>query len=128
MEKDRKANIKTDNFNFSRIERYFKGTNSVERIAIGKSVLSYLAKQGNLVFVATHDRELADYLNDAYAIYHFTEIVENDTIHFDYKIKPGKLATTNAIRILDLNKFPAEIVAEAMRLSSDLTGIKAKNT
>ncbi|MGX5854457.1 MutS-related protein [Dyadobacter jiangsuensis] len=104
------------------LDELFKGTNSVERIAIGKSVLSYLVRQGNLVFVATHDRELADYLGDAYALFHFTEIVENETIHFDYKIKPGKLATTNAIRILDLNKFPAEIVEEAMRLSSELAG------
>ena len=103
------------------LDELFKGTNSVERIAIGKSVLSYLARQGNLVFVATHDRELADYLGDAYALFHFTEIVENETIHFDYKIKPGKLATTNAIRILGLNRFPAEIVDEAMRLSSELT-------
>ncbi|PSL30557.1 MutS-related protein [Dyadobacter jiangsuensis] len=104
------------------LDELFKGTNSVERIAIGKSVLSYLARQGNLVFVATHDRELADYLSGAYALFHFTEIVENETIHFDYKIKPGKLATTNAIRILDLNKFPAEIVDEAMKLSSELAG------
>ncbi|SDH42560.1 MutS domain V [Dyadobacter soli] len=50
------------------LDELFKGTNSVERIAIGKSVLSYLAKQGNLVFVATHDRELADYLSDTYEL------------------------------------------------------------
>lgn len=104
------------------LDELFKGTNSVERIAIGKSVLSYLVKQGNLVFAATHDRELANYLSGAYELFHFTEIVENETIHFDYKIKPGKLATTNAIRILDLNSFPAEIVDEAMRLSSELAG------
>lgn len=104
------------------LDELFKGTNSVERIAIGKSVLSYLAEQGNLVFVATHDRELADYLNDTYELYHFAEVIEHETIHFDYKIKPGKLAATNAIRILGLNRFPAEIVDEAMRLSSELAG------
>ncbi|SEJ24729.1 MutS domain V [Dyadobacter sp. SG02] len=87
------------------LDELFKGTNSVERIAIAKSVLSYLAKQGSLVFVATHDRELADYLSDTYELYHFTEVIEDETIYFDYKIKPGKLVTTNAIRILDLNKF-----------------------
>lgn len=54
------------------------------------------------------------------------------------EIKPGKLATANAIRILNLNRFPAEIVDEAMLLSSELAGrsrwgesekpLKAKNT
>jgi len=101
------------------LDELFKGTNSIERIAIGKSVLSYLVKQGNLVFVATHDRELADYLNDTYELYHFTEVIEHETVRFDYKIKPGKLGTTNAIRILDLNKFPTEIVSDAMRLSKE---------
>jgi hypothetical protein len=100
------------------LDELFKGTNSIERIAMSKSVLSYLARNGNLVFVATHDRELADLLSEHYELYHFTEIIEAEQIVFDYKIKAGVLKTTNAIRILDLNHFPSEIIGEAIRLAS----------
>jgi hypothetical protein len=102
------------------LDELFKGTNSVERIAVGKSVLSYLAQGQNLVLVSTHDRELADYLAGAYDLYHFTEVIDQDDIHFDYKIKPGKLTTTNAIRILELNQYPSEVVEEALRLAFEM--------
>ncbi|CAG5067624.1 DNA mismatch repair protein MutS [Dyadobacter sp. CECT 9623] len=102
------------------LDELFKGTNSVERIAVGKSVLSYLTQGGNLVLVSTHDRELADYLTDTFDLYHFTEVIDGNDIHFDYKIKPGKLTTTNAIRILELNNYPAEVVNEALRLSAQM--------
>ena len=99
------------------MDEIFKGTNSIERIAMSKSVLSYLAGNGNLVFVSTHDRELTGLLCEHYELYHFTEVIQEEKIVFDYNIKPGVLNTTNAIRILELNKFPAEIVEEAMQVS-----------
>jgi hypothetical protein len=102
------------------LDELFKGTNSVERIAIGKSVLSYLTQENNLVLVSTHDRELAHYLTDTFNLYHFTEVIDQENIVFDYKIKPGKLTTTNAIRILGLNHYPTEIIDEALRLSADM--------
>lgn len=104
------------------LDELFKGTNSIERIAIGKSVLSYVTRRGNMVLVSTHDLEMADYLSDTFDLYHFTEIIEENKIIFDYKIKLGKLATTNAIRILGLNQYPTEIIDEALRLSRELKG------
>ncbi|MCE7066147.1 MutS-related protein [Dyadobacter sp. CY326] len=98
------------------LDELFKGTNSVERIAIGKSVLTYLSKDDNLAVASTHDRELSDLLADTFDLYHFTEIINGDDIVFDFKLKPGKLATTNAIRILELNDYPKEVVDEAIRL------------
>ena len=106
------------------LDELFKGTNSVERIAAGKSVLDYLNKGNNIVFVSTHDLELADYLNETFDLYHFTEVIENNDILFDYKIKPGNLVTTNAIRILALNNYPAAVVDEASRLSEEIKKIK----
>lgn len=102
------------------LDELFKGTNSTERIAIGKSALSYMTRRGNKVLVSTHDVELADYLADTFDLYHFTEVIAENKITFDYKIKPGKLTTTNAIRILGLNQYPAEIIDEALRLSQEL--------
>jgi hypothetical protein len=105
------------------LDEIFKGTNTVERIAAGKAVLSYLGKGENLVFVSTHDIELTDLLADTYELYHFTEMVENEQIHFDYKLKKGNLATRNAIRILELNDYPVEIIAEAKEISKKITDI-----
>ena len=37
------------------LDELFRGTNTKERIAISKAVLSWLVKSDNLVFVSTHD-------------------------------------------------------------------------
>lgn len=107
------------------LDEMFKGTNTIERIAAGKSVLSYLDKNKNIVFVSTHDLELTDYLASSYNLYHFTEMVENEKIYFDYKLKAGQLKTTNAIRILELNDYPSEIIGEARKISEQLISSKS---
>ena len=99
------------------LDELFKGTNTTERIASGKAVLSYLNKADNITFVATHDLELAMLLKDTFSMFHFTEIVQDGAIVFDYKIKPGNLSNTNAIRILELNDYPKEVTEEAKELA-----------
>ncbi len=73
------------------LDEIFKGTNTVERISAGKSVLSALRKNQNKILVSTHDIELADMLSDEYELYHFSETVNNQAVGFDYKLKEGKL-------------------------------------
>ena len=102
------------------LDEIFKGTNTVERISAGKAVLSYLNSGGNIVFVSTHDIELADMLDDTYELYHFSEQVENKTVDFDFRLKTGKLKNRNAIRILEINDYPAEIINEAIEISGEL--------
>lgn len=102
------------------LDEIFKGTNTTERIAAGKAVLSYLSDEKNLVFVSTHDLEIAALLADTYTLYHFAETVDDKTIHFDYKLKPGRLTTKNAIRILELNHYPPQIINEAQEISGSL--------
>lgn len=99
------------------LDEIFKGTNTTERIAAGKAVLSALAKNGNLVLVSTHDVELADMLHEQYDLYHFSESVENDEVAFDYKLKEGKVTEGNAIRILQMNDYPPEVIREALQIS-----------
>lgn len=99
------------------LDEIFKGTNTIERIAAGKSVLSYLNRNDNIVLVSTHDVELANLLKGVYNLHHFTELVENEKIVFDYKLKTGNSQSTNAIRILEINNYPAEVTAEAKNLS-----------
>ena len=108
---------RSQNRNIFFLDEIFKGTNTIERIAAGKAVLSYLSAYNNIVFVSTHDIELASLLDDSYNLFHFTEIVDNNAILFDYKLKPGKLTTKNAIRILELSNYPSQIIDEARKLT-----------
>lgn len=104
------------------LDEIFKGTNTVERISGGKAVLSHLNKGDNLVMVSTHDIELTDLLQGEFQLNHFTEQVMGQEIVFDYQLKPGPLTTRNAIRILELNNYPASVVDEA-RMLADGFGI-----
>ncbi len=105
------------------LDEIFKGTNTVERISAGKAVLSSLSKNHNIVFVSTHDIELADLLKEEFELYHFSEIVVKDTVDFDFKLKSGKLKTRNAIRILQINDYPDCVIAEAIDISKELDKI-----
>lgn len=109
------------------LDEIFKGTNTVERISAGKAVLSALSKNNNIVFVSTHDIELADMLNDEFELFHFSEQVDNKTVDFDYKLKQGKLKNRNAIRILQINNYPETIINEAIEIAKTLDRISKKN-
>lgn len=98
------------------LDELFRGTNTKERIAISKAVLSWLVKNGNLVFVSTHDLELADMLADEYELYYFSESVKDGILSFDYKLKSGIATEHNAIKILELCDYPALLIEEAHTL------------
>jgi DNA mismatch repair ATPase MutS len=109
------------------LDEVFKGTNTVERIASAKAILSYLNRNDNIVIVSTHDIELSAMLTDEFDLYHFTDSIENEKLHFDFKIKAGALKTRNAIKLLEMSNYPAAIIEEATHLSKSLTDT-IKNT
>lgn len=101
------------------LDEIFKGTNTVERISGGKAILSYLNKKQHTVFVSTHDIELTELLQkEEYELFHFSEHIENNELFFDHKIKMGKLKTRNAIKILELYKYPPEIIVDAKKIET----------
>ena len=102
------------------IDEIFRGTNTIERIAAAKSVLSYLTANRNFVFVSTHDLELAELLGDEYAIYSFEELVDDKRLVFDYKIKEGLLKNKNGIAILQSLGYPQSVVNDAGEVSEQL--------
>jgi len=102
------------------IDEIFRGTNTIERIAAAKSVLSYLTANRNFVFVSTHDLELAELLGDDYAIYSFEELVSDKRLVFDYKIKEGLLKNKNGIAILQSLGYPDSVVKDAGIVSEQL--------
>ncbi len=118
---------KSGNLNLFLLDEIFKGTNTVERISAGKAVLSSLNEENNIVFVSTHDVELADLLKNEYDLYHFSEIVNHKTVDFDYKLKEGKLKNRNAIRILKINDYPESIIKEAIEISEKIDKISESN-
>jgi DNA mismatch repair ATPase MutS len=103
------------------LDKVFKGTNTIERIAAAKSILSHLNRKQNLTFVATHDIELSNMLEEEYELYHFTETITDNELIFDHKLKEGPLKTKNAIKILEMSKYPKEIIEEALQISKDLS-------
>ncbi|MDI9231382.1 MutS-related protein [Staphylococcus caprae] len=107
-------NIDTLSTVYCFIDEIFKGTNTTERIAASESVLSYLNALSNYqVVAATHDIELSSLLERDYHNYHFNESINNNEIYFDYKIKPGKANTRNAIELLRITQFPNAIYERA---------------
>ena len=99
------------------LDEIFKGTNTIERISGGKAILSFLNKKQHTVLVSTHDIELTELLQkDNYELFHFSEQIESNELFFDHKLKKGKLKTRNAIKILELYKYPLEIIKEAKNI------------
>ncbi|WP_276905866.1 hypothetical protein [Peptoniphilus duerdenii] len=100
------------------LDEVFKGTNTIDRISAASSTLEYLSKQG-FVVAATHDIELTNILEKDFCNYHFEEVVTKDEIKFDYKLKEGRAATRNAIRILEMYDYPEIITKKARERSEE---------
>ena len=95
------------------IDEILKGTNQKERLAASEAVLSYIARCPGYCIIATHDLELVEKLKDKYVPYFFESIIEQGTVTFNYKIKPGLGGDTNALALLRAFDFPGEILEEA---------------
>ena len=95
------------------IDEIFRGTNTIERIAAAKSVLSYITANQNFVFVSTHDLELAELLDEDFAIYSFEDSKSGGSLVFDYKLKEGLLKSRNGIAILESMGYPDSVIEDA---------------
>lgn len=102
------------------IDEIFRGTNTIERVAAAKSVLTYLTENKNFVFVSTHDLELAELLDNEYAVYSFEESVNDTRLVFDYRMKTGVLKNKNGIAILETIGYPESVVEDAYIVSEEL--------
>lgn len=63
----------------------------------------------DLVFVSKCDLELADMQEGECQLYNFNELVKDDILPFDYKLKRGVSAEHNAIEILEICNYPVSI-------------------
>ena len=96
------------------VDEVLRGTNTVERIAASREVLSGLANVGRTIcFAATHDIELTYLLETECDNYHFEETVTDDRVEFDYLLHEGRATSRNAIKLLRMLGYPAEVIERA---------------
>lgn len=106
--------VQEEGFCYTFIDEILKGTNTVERIAASASVIRWLTSKNQLAFIATHDIELPQILQNECQNIHFEETVSKEEgVSFDYLLKPGVATSRNAINLIDSMQFPEEIITEA---------------
>ena len=95
------------------VDELLRGTNAAERTSASAAILAHLCSQNALVLVASHDAELASVVTGAMEHYHFTDHFDDGRLRFDYRLKPGRGTTRNAIKLLESLGYPASVVEEA---------------
>lgn len=101
------------------IDEVLRGTNTIERIAASTQILKALNKERLLPIAATHDLELCNLLKENFVAYHFQEEVDENEMHFDYKLREGAATSRNAIKLLKLMGFNQGIVDAADRTAGN---------
>jgi DNA mismatch repair ATPase MutS len=84
------------------LDELLRGTNARARNTGARSVLVHLLSRGALGIVATHDIGLAHLEDELPRVHnvHFTDVFEDGEMRFDYKLRPGPVTTSNALRLL----------------------------
>jgi hypothetical protein len=85
------------------LDEMLHGTNSKERYIGAVSVIRWLSGRGAFGVVTTHDLALsrvAEELPGKVTNLHFGDEVVENQIRFDYKLKPGPVVSTNALRLM----------------------------
>ncbi len=95
------------------VDEFFSGTNSRERIAAAVAVLRFLSNRRCIAVAATHDLDIANILADTFDLRYFADTMSDDSIRFDYVLRPGVIRSTNGIKLLRAIGYPEEIVADA---------------
>lgn len=97
------------------VDEVLRGTNTLERISAASEILLALAASGALCLAATHDLELCTILEGSYAMLHFEEEVTDEGMSFDYRVRPGRTLTRNAIKLLRLMGLDENLTQRAER-------------
>lgn len=97
------------------LDEILQGTNTRERSLGARGVVAHLVRTGATGLVSTHDLslvQLGDVLGDRLAYAHFTDHVEGDQMVFDYRMRPGVVQSSNALRVMRANGLDVELPAE----------------
>ncbi len=85
------------------LDELLSGTNSHDRRVGTESMVRSLVSRGAIGLVTTHDlalAEIATSMGAHAANYHFEDRYENGELHFEYKLTPGIVQTSNALQLM----------------------------
>ena len=85
------------------LDEILHGTNSHDRRRGAAAVVSGLVERGAIGLVTTHDLALSEVADDPgvrAANVHFEDRLENGRMHFDYRMRPGVVRTSNALELM----------------------------
>jgi hypothetical protein len=85
------------------LDELLSGTNSHDRRAGTESMVRSLVSRGAIGLVTTHDlalAEIATTMGSHAANFHFEDRYENGELHFEYRLSPGIVQTSNALQLM----------------------------
>jgi MutS domain V len=85
------------------LDELLNGTNSYDRRIGAEGLVRSLVGRGAIGLVTTHDLALAtmvDQLGSQAANFHFEDHLEDGQLRFDYKLTPGVVQTSNALKLM----------------------------
>ena len=85
------------------LDELLSGTNSHDRLTGTQFVLQQLVERRAVGVVSTHDLSLAQIPESMHGHAfnaHFEDRVEAEALVFDYKLKPGVVKTSNALKLM----------------------------
>jgi DNA mismatch repair ATPase MutS len=83
------------------LDEILHGTNSYDRRIGAEGVVGALVKLGAIGFVTTHDLALTELPSRLPAAnWHFEDRLENGTMVFDYRMRPGVVEHSNALALM----------------------------
>ena len=106
---------------FFLLDELLRGTNAEARLAGSRAILEHLLDRGAMGLVATHDFELTKLENEREGVenQHFTDVIRDDEMVFDYSLREGVVKQSNALRLLA--GIGIEIPVKASAAPSDET-------
>jgi DNA mismatch repair ATPase MutS len=103
------------------LDELLRGTNAQARHIGARAVLVHLLDRGAFGLVATHDIALwtlEEERKGKVVNQHFTDVVVDGEMLFDYKLRPGVVRTSNALRLLTLAGI--DVPGESLQLMPQL--------
>jgi DNA mismatch repair ATPase MutS len=85
------------------LDELLSGTNSHDRLTGTQFLVRALVAQGAVGLITTHDlalTEIAETISGSAVNCHFEDQLQNGKLHFDYKLKPGVVRTSNALKLM----------------------------
>jgi hypothetical protein len=85
------------------LDELLSGTNSHDRLEGTRFVVQDLVRQGAIGLVTTHDLALTaipETMDGAAQNCHFEDSIEDGKLKFDYRLRPGIVQTSNALKLM----------------------------